>query len=106
VSEIPEGSNFFASLETTKSLEAIAGLYSSAGWEVRMCSWTDFEVTSAIGELIIEGKPPLVHGPVADPLVNLDAVTKPLRDAAIAFSCECYDEEGNLLAERKWSLNP
>ena len=82
MAEVPASSNFFASVKSATSLETVANLYRSAGWDVRKGGWTEFEARSGIGELVIEGNPILVHGPVADPVANADAVTKPLRDGA------------------------
>jgi hypothetical protein len=102
VADIPTSSNFFASVTSATSLKIIADLYRSAGWDVRKCGWTEFEARSGIGELVIEGNPILVHGSVADPVANADAVTKPLRDGAIGFFFECYGPDRSLLLQSKW----
>lgn len=102
MAEIPASSNFFASVTSASSVETVANLYRSAGWDVRKCGWTEFEARSGIGELVIEGDPILVHGPVADPVANADAVTKPLRDGAIGFFFECYGPDRSLLLKSKW----
>ena len=59
-------------------------------------------MTSQIAELVIEGDPILVHGCIADPVANADAVTKPLRDARVAFFFECYGPDHAVLLEAKW----
>jgi hypothetical protein len=101
VVEIPDGSNFFASLAASTTVEAVAGLYRSAGWHLRRCGWNEFEVTSPIAELVIEGDLVLVHGPVADPVANAEAVTRPLRDGAVRFNYECYGQDQSLLVESR-----
>jgi len=106
VTEVPEASNFFAHVTTKTSLDAVADHYRAAGWRVRKCSWTDFEATSEIGELVLEGEPILIHGPIADPITNAATVTKPLRDAAIAFSYECYAADRSLLLQERWTPEP
>ena len=102
MAEIPASSNFFASLTSTTAVETVANLYRSAGWDVRKCGWSEFEARSGIGELVIEGNPILVHGPVADPVANADAVTKPLRDGALGFFLECYGPDKSLLLQSRW----
>jgi len=101
--EIPASSNFFACLSSSTSPEAVANLYRSAGWEVRKCGWNEFEATGVVAELVIEGDPVLVHGPVADPVANADLVTKPLRDGAMRFTFECYGPNQSLLFESTWA---
>jgi hypothetical protein len=105
MSDLPDGSNFFACLTTRASLAAVAGLYRVAGWEV-MWGRSEVEVRNEIAELIIEGKPILLHGPVADPVANIDRLTQPLRDGRIGYQCECYGEGRALLLERRWKPPP
>ena len=100
--ELPEGSNFFANVLGEASAAAIARLYAAAGWRSRKCSWTDYEVTSEVAELIIEGDPALLHGSVADPVHHGALVLKPLREASIAFACECYAPDGSILFAERW----
>jgi hypothetical protein len=97
VAAVPASSNFFASVTSSISVETVASLYRSAGWAVRKCGLTEFEASSAIGELVIEGNPVLVHGAVADPVANADAATQPLRDGAVGFVFECYGPDTSLL---------
>jgi hypothetical protein len=102
VAELPDRTNFYMVLNTRASLRAVADLYRAAGWQVSISSWTDITVSSDIAELVIEGEPILVHGLLADPVANVDAVTRPLRLGSVAFSCECYDDERRLLFEQSW----
>ena len=103
MTEVPDSSNFFAQITTKTSLDFVADLYRAAGWRVRKCTRTDFEATSALGELVIEGQPILIHGPIADPIINARTVTRPLREAAIGFSYECYAADRSLLLEERWT---
>jgi hypothetical protein len=91
VSEIPDTSNFYSSLHTALSREQIAGLYGALGWQVRKCSWTDYEVFSPWCELVIEAESPiLMHGPVADVVAHAEELVAPLRAAGVRFTAECY----------------
>ena len=67
MAELPDGSNFFSALHTCLSREQVAGLYGALGWQVRKCSWVDYEITSDWAELVIEAESPiLMHGPEPD----------------------------------------
>lgn len=100
---IPDSSNFFASLYTTRSRGAIAELFGPT-WIVRKRSWTDYEVRSPFADLIIEAESPtLLHGPVAEVEANADRILATLRAAGIGYTAECYDDAGELLREWKWT---
>lgn len=99
-SELPEGSNFHAALRGKESPQQIARLYGAAGWSVRVSGWNEFEVTSEVAELVIEGTPVIVHGTVLRPLDNVDRVVAPLAERGIEHFCECYAPDGTLLFER------
>jgi hypothetical protein len=98
--ELPESSNFYASLPGATSPRQVADLYRRAGWATRACGWHEFEVRCDVAELVIEATPVLLHGAVAQPDVNLDAVVAPLSEAGVAFSCECYAHDGSLILQR------
>jgi hypothetical protein len=92
--EIPDTSNFFSSLQTPLSREQVAGLFGALGWQVRKCSWVDYEVISDWAELVIEAEGPiLMHGPVADLPARAEEVVAPLRAAGVSFTAECYGLE-------------
>ena len=100
MSAVPDTSNFYSSLHTTLSRKRIAGLYGALGWQVRKCSWTDYEVVGPWCELVIEAESPiLMDGPVADVLAHADELLAPLRAAGISFTAECYGPDGELLQE-------
>jgi hypothetical protein len=91
---IPDTSNFFSSLQTSLSREQVARLYGAMGWQVRKCSWVDYEVISDWAELVIEAEGPiLMHGPVADLPTRAEEIVAPLRVAGVSFTAECYGPE-------------
>lgn len=94
MSAIPNSSNFFSSLNTRLSRKQVAALYKSLGWQVRKCSWADYEVRSNWAELVIESESPiLMHGPVADLPARAEDLVAPLRTADVSFTAECYGPE-------------
>jgi hypothetical protein len=101
---IPDSSNFFCTVHTPKSREDVAGLFAALGWQIRKCSWRDYEVVCAWAELVIESESPiLIHGSVAEILDRVEELVAPLRRALIGFAAECYgpDPERRLLLELK-----
>jgi hypothetical protein len=89
--EMPDSSNFFILLHTPLSREKVAGLYEALGWQVRKCSWVDYEVISDWAELVIEAEGPiLMHGSVADLPSRAEELVAPLRAAGVSFTAECY----------------
>jgi hypothetical protein len=100
MSDIPEWSNFFSSLSTNFDRRRVAEQFRLLGWEVRKCGWAAYEMRCSFAELVVEGGSPiLMHGAVADVVVNLDRILSPLREAGICYSGECYDGGGKLLGE-------
>ncbi len=102
MAEIPDGSNFFSSLFTSLTRKQVAHLYGKLGWEVRKCTWVDYEILSDWAQLVIEAESPiLMHGPVADLPGRVEELVAPLRDAGVKFNAECYgpDPECELLLE-------
>jgi hypothetical protein len=94
MADMPDSSNFFSALDTTMSREQVAGLYGALGWQVRKCSWVDYEVTCDWAQLVIEAESPiLMHGPVADLMARAEELVAPLRAAGVAFTAECYGPE-------------
>ena len=92
-----EGS-FHSVLQTSKSPEHVAHLFEAEGWSVRKCSWTDYQLSSDWAELYLEsGSPMLLHGPLDDPLLRIEAVLSPLRAGGVAFKAEFYDDSNELI---------
>lgn len=101
-STIPGQSNLFGTLDTTWPPERVANLYGYRGWQVRKCSWTEYEIICEFAELVIhrssaEPDRTLIHGAVADVVANLAEIFKPLANACISYSLECYDDNWNLI---------
>ena len=96
--DIPSEPNLFGSLDTDLMPERVAALFEAAGWTVRRCARTDYEVFAPFAELVIEGRNPvLIHGPVADVLANVGRVAEPLTRARLGYSFECYGTDRELL---------
>jgi hypothetical protein len=99
---LPDTSNLFGSLDTGFAPARVAQLFAFRGWEMRKCSWTDYEVTCEVAELVIKassGKPNcvLIHGAAADVVANLPQIVEPLARAGIPYSFECYDQAFELI---------
>ena len=100
---IPESSNFFASLSTTRSRRSVAELFTPPTWVVRKCGWADYEVNGSFADLVIEAESPtLLHGSVADVVAKADQILATLRAAGIGYTAECYAPDGELLREWVW----
>lgn len=105
--ELPNSSNFFSSLRTAMSKEHVARLYGALGWQVRKCSWVDYEVISDWAELVIEAEDPiLMHGSVVDLATRAEELVAPLRAAGIDFTAECYGPppSAELLLELRFEM--
>lgn len=89
--ELPDP-NLYGSLETPLNAAAVANLFGDAGWDVRKCSWTDYDLVTDWAELIIEPSEGalLLHGSVLEAQADGHRVAKVLRQARITFSLECY----------------
>jgi hypothetical protein len=104
--DIPDRSNFFASLHTPLSRRRLVGLFARLGWSVRKCSRTDYEIRSPFAELVIEAESPiLMHGPVAEVAANVERILAPLREAGVGHTAECHDADGHHLREFRWVLS-
>jgi hypothetical protein len=100
---IPDSSNFFASLHTTRSRGQVAGLFAPPTWIVRKCGWTDYEVRSPFAELVIEAESPILcHGSVAGVEATAERILAMWRASEIAYSAECYDAVGELVRKWEW----
>lgn len=85
-------------LTTSRSKAELAALFEAAGWRARKSAWSDFEVISERGALVIDGTTPvLLHGPVEASAQAVEAVLQVLRRAQIAFKGECHDEDDRMI---------
>lgn len=97
--QLPDSSNFFATIFTEKSKAEIAQLYKSAGWKLRKCTFTDFEISQDWASIVIDGNDNiLMHGVVADVEERVAKLMTPLQQHAIAYCAEFYDVDENLEA--------
>lgn len=96
--DLPDGSNFFAVLVTTRTRQEVAGAFADEGWRVRPASRTSYHIRSAWAELVLDGASPfLLHGPMAAVLSNAPQVVQFCRRMGIGCTAECYGEDGDLL---------
>jgi hypothetical protein len=103
MANLPDTSNFHSALDTNLSRQQIAELFRPLATRIRKRGWEEFEVFCPWAELIIEAESPiLMHGTVANVLVNTERILLLLREAGVAYSAECYGESGKLLQEYKW----
>lgn len=96
------GSNFFATLRTSKKKEEVAELF--RGWNVNSdakcvrinCTWAELELE--------ESTSIIMHGIISDIKVDGDNVLSILRMAKVHHSAEVYDANDNLYKE--WKHDP
>ena len=100
---IPDCTNFYCSVDAQDGPEELARLFAQPDWRVRKCSWIDYEARSDFAELVIASSGPiLVHGPVANVLVNSLRIVDLFAAAGLSVTFECYDEGHELLLQRRF----
>jgi hypothetical protein len=83
---IPDKPNFFSTIGVGFTRQQIAELYREAGWQVRKCGWTDYEIKNDYAELILEGESPvLLHGSVSGLSSRAEELLAPLRANGVSF---------------------
>lgn len=93
--------DIYLTLDTNLSCSKITGLFASAGWSSRMCSWTEHEITSDFAELIIASERPiLISGGIDRVPESVDKILSILDAASLNYSYEVYDENDSLLRSR------
>jgi hypothetical protein len=106
MSALPNTENIHCALHTTLSRQQVADLLRPLGGTIRKCAWDELELRCPWAELIIESESPvLLHGSVADLLTNADRLLSPMREAGVAYTAECHDEDGELVRELRWGLD-
>lgn len=86
---IPDKPNFFSTIGAGFTRQQIVELYREAGWQVRKCGWTDYEIKSDWAELILEGESPLLlHGSVSDLPSRAEELLAPLRASGVTFATD------------------
>jgi hypothetical protein len=107
MAKLPDQTNFYCSVDTHDRPESLARLFAPPDWRVRKCSWTDYEAHSDFAEVVIESSGPvLVHGPVANVLVNGLRISDLFAAAGFSGTFECYDERHELLFQRRFGNLP
>jgi len=86
MANVPDKPNFFSTIGAGFDRRQIAELYREAGWRIRKCDWTSFEIVSDWAELILEGESPvLFHGSVSELPSRAEELLAPLKTNGVAF---------------------
>ncbi len=102
--ELPDGANFYCMLTSTRSKKELAEWFAERGWSMHRVSSLDYGIRCAWAELVIEvDSPVLIHGAVADIMLNAARILDILKASGASFAGECYDEHLSLLQEFSWS---
>ena len=100
--EIPEENNFYASFSNiTKT--SVKCLLETNNWTILKASWTDFELNNSWTDLILEGdeNEPLLNGRVAFHKDNIFLLDKLFNSLGGQYIYEFYDNDKNLILEKK-----
>ena len=96
----PYTHSIYCGLATKRSLAWIANSLSKLGWETRMCSWTEHELTCDDADLVlVPHDPPLLSGGILPTENALDRVVHDLQAIGIGGDFELYDDANELLRE-------
>lgn len=100
--KMPEENNFYASFSNISKTK-LKDLFEQNDWTIRKSSWTDFEFGNSWTELTLEGSDnePLLNGRVAFHKDNILLLDKLFNLAGGQYVYEFYDEDKNLLFEKK-----
>ena len=86
---IPDKPNFYSTIGDGFTRTQIADLYRQAGWRVRKCGWTDYEIESDWAELILEGELPILfHGSVSDLPSRAEELMAPLKASGVTLTVD------------------
>ena len=101
---MPESTNFYASLKI-KSPEIVVAIFQGMSWAIRNSGWTEWEMSNTWSELHLEqgGEGLLLNGLVAFHPHNIASLDELLDRIGVAYQYEYYDNQGQLLLERKYS---
>lgn len=93
--------DIYITLNTQLSQSRLNSLFTNNGWDSRMCSWNEYEITSDYAELIIASESPvLISGGISRNPDSIDKIIAILDDAGIAYDFDVYDEHNNLLRSK------
>lgn len=99
---IPESNNCYAHLNNTTAA-SIKKIFEDNGWVSRKCGWTSFELKNdwSAFELDEDKNGALLNGSVDFNPTNVATLDKLFARMANSFAYEFYDEEDNLVFEKK-----
>ena len=98
--ELPH--DIYMSLHTDMKLARIASLFAARGWESRMCSWTEYELTIDGSELVlVPASTTLLSGGISRDHRALAHIFTILDSAGIKYSYEIYDENDTVLQSKE-----
>ena len=93
----PYTHSIYCGLSTTRSLGWIAHSLAKLGWQTRMCSWTEHEMTCDVADLVLmPHDPPLLSGGIMPTTEALERVVGDLRTIGVGGDFELYDENNDL----------
>lgn len=98
--ELPH--DIYMSLHTDMKLSRIASLFASRGWDSRMCSWTEYELTTDGSELVLmPAQTTLLSGGISSDHRAVERIFAILDSAGIEYSYEIYDENKAILQSKE-----
>jgi hypothetical protein len=99
---IPERNNFFASFTEIEKVK-IKEAFENNGWTAKKVTPVDFKLTNAWSEFVLEGndQKPLLTGSVINTEKNILVIDRLFTRLPGLFKYELYDEDDNLLVEKK-----
>ena len=90
--------NIYCGLITNRSLAWIAKSLAKRGWETRMCSWTEHELTCDDADLVLlPHDPPLLSGGIVPTPEAHARVLRDLQAIGVNGEYELYDQQGELI---------
>ena len=90
----------YCGLSTKRSLAWIAKSLAQLGWNTRMCSWTEHELTCDVADLVLmPSDPPLLSGGVVPNAEALKRILSDLRTIGVVGEYELYDAQNELLKQ-------
>jgi hypothetical protein len=98
---IPNQNNLYGTIFDIESKKILADMFEANGWSIRKSTWTDFEIRTDWGEIVIENEDqnPFINGAI-DPTM-FDNFRLLLDFLKIKYSIEFYDDQGTLIKEGK-----
>jgi hypothetical protein len=103
---LSEKNNFYSTFRDVSKMR-VKEVFENNGWLVRKSNWGDFELANNWSELTLEGddEEPLLNGTVVYNKTYLEILDKTLNALNGHFDYEFYDDEKNLLLEKRTIAN-